>query len=357
VQAANDRVYVTISGLSDNFEKAVALLEERLADPVMDVATYLNLVTDVLKGRDNAKLSQYTVFSRLTNYAQWGPQSALTNIPSAADLKGLKPDELIKRIKSLKNFEHTILYYGPLAKTEVVEAINRLHIVADHLQPVPAPVKYVEQATDRHQVLLAHYDANQIYMSIMSKGVVFDRAIEPARIIYSMYFGGSMSGIVFQEMREARGLAYSAYADYGRPSKPEYSYYLNAFIATQNDKMKDAVDAFKSILNDMPESEITFGIAKENLLTNYRTQRVLRENILWNYLNGKRFGYSTDSRKELYEKVLTMTLADVKAFQEKYVKDLPYTYCILGDTKNLSQDHLRSFGAVRRLSLEEIFGY
>jgi len=357
VSASNDRVYVTISGLSDNFEKAVALLEERLSDPVADIATYNNLVTDVLKNRNNAKLNQYTIFSRLTNYAQWGAKSALTNIPSAFELKKLNPNELINRIKNLKNFEHTILYYGPLSKTEIVTAINNLHIVGEKLQPVPAPVKYVEQTTDRNQVLLAHYDANQIYMSIMSKGATFDKAIEPVRTMYSMYFGGNMSGIVFQEMREARGLAYSAYADFSRPSKPEYSYYLNAFIATQNDKMKDAVDAFKSILQDMPESDKTFDIAKENLLTNLRTQRILRDNILWNYLNAKRLGYDTDSRKELYEKTLTMTLADVKAFQQKYIKDLPYTYCILGDTKNLNQNHLNSFGVVKKLTLEEIFGY
>ena len=357
VSASSDRVYVTISGLSDNFEKAVTLLEERLADPVADMDTYQNLVIDVLKSRENAKLSQYTIFSRLTNYAQWGAKSALTNIPSATELKKLNPNELINRMKSLKNFEHTILYYGPLSKTEIVDAINNLHIVGEELQPVPAPVKYVEQTTDRNQVLLAHYDANQIYMSIMSKGVTFDKAIEPIRTMYSMYFGGNMSGIVFQEMREARGLAYSAYADYGRPSKPEYSYYLEAFIATQNDKMKDAADAFKSILNDMPESDKTFDIAKENLLTNLRTQRILRDNILWNYLNAKRLGYDTDSRKELYEKTLTMTLDDVKAFQQKYIKGLPYTYCILGDTKSLNQNDLRLFGTVRQLSLTEIFGY
>ena len=356
VQSGNDRVYASISGLSDNFEKALSLFEERLSDPVADVDTYKNLVTDVLKNRENAKLSQGTIFSRLTNYAQWGAKSPATNIPSSAELLNLNPEELINRIKNLKNFEHTIMYYGPLKEVEIVEAINTHHAIAQTLQPVPDPVTYIEQATDKHQVLLTHYDANQIYMSIISKGVTFDKSIEPTRTMYNTYMGG-MNGIVFQEMREARGLAYSASASYASPSKPEYAYYLNAFIATQNDKMKDAVDAFKSILNDMPESEKAFDIAKDNLLTNMRTQRILRENILWNYLNAKRLGYDTDSRKVVYEKALTMTLVDVKAFQEKYIKDVPYTYCILGDTKSLNQTDLRSFGTIKTLSLEELFGY
>jgi len=193
---------------------------------------------------------------------------------------------------------------------------------------------------------------------MISKGVLFDKNVEPIRDMYNDYFGGSMNGIVFQEMREARGLAYSAYANYAYPSKPDRSYYMSAFIATQNDKVKDAVDAFNSIINDMPESEKAFDIAKESTMTNLRTQRVLRENILWNYLNAQEFGYQTDRRMELFEKIPQMKLADVKAFQEEYIKGKPYKYCILGDTNDSDlMNVLPSFGKVAKLTLEEIFGY
>jgi len=315
------------------------------------------LVVDILKSRSNAKLNQQMIFSMLTNYAQWGPKSARTNIQSEAELKSTNPADLVKRIKNLKNYQHRILYYGPMTETQLLSAINKNHAMAAKLQPVPAPVKYTEQPTDENAVLLAHYDAKQVYMSMISKGAPFNKTIEPDRTMYNNYFGGSMNGIVFQEMREARGLAYSAYANYGRPAKPDRSYYMNAFIATQNDKVKDAVDEFKLILNDMPESEKAFGIAKESILTNIRTSRILRENILWNYIDAKEFGYQTDSRKELFAKIPQMTLADVKAFQEKYIKGKNYDYCILGDTKDLDMNLLSSFGKIKELSLEEIFGY
>ncbi|MDR1583644.1 MAG: insulinase family protein, partial [Prevotellaceae bacterium] len=45
VSASNDRVYASISGLSDNFEKALALLEERLADAVVDVQAWENMAS------------------------------------------------------------------------------------------------------------------------------------------------------------------------------------------------------------------------------------------------------------------------------------------------------------------------
>lgn len=357
VIATNERVYVYVAGLQDNFEKAMNLLEERLADAKADQNIYNNRVKDILKQRADAKLNQYTNFNRLTNYAIYGPKSSTTNLLSEAELQALNPEDLVKRIKNLKNLEHTIMYYGPLSLQQITEAVNKNHAVSETLQPIPEPVKFPELETTANKVLLAQYDAKQIYMAMMHKGGIYDKSIEVSRNMYNNYFGGGMSGIVFQEMREARGLAYSAGASYSRPGKPDRPYILNTFIATQNDKMTEAVGAFNSILNDMPESEKAFQIAKERMITNIRTQRILREDILWNYLNAKEFGETTDSRIELFEKIPTMTLNDVKAFQQKYIKDKPFTYCILGDIKDLDMDALKKIGPVTTLTQEDIFGY
>ncbi|MDR2027280.1 MAG: insulinase family protein [Prevotellaceae bacterium] len=358
VSASNDRVYASISGLSDNFEKALELLEERLADAAVDVQAWENMVSDILKSRVDDKADQGANFSRLTSYGRWGAKSAVTNIPSAEELKALNPQVLVDKIKSLKNYEHRILYYGPLSKERIVEVINQKHAVADKLLPVPEAVKFVEQETNENKVFLAHYDAKQIYLSMISKGETgYNKAIEPDRQLYNSYFGGGMNGIVFQEMREARGLAYSAGASYSSPGKPDRSYYLTTTIATQTDKLADANAAFIEILNNMPESEKAFGLAKESILSNIRTGRILREAVLWNYINAQEFGYDYDSRKDVFEKVTDMTLDNVKAFQEKYVKNRSYTYCILGDIADMDMNFLNSLGKVRKLTQEEIFGY
>ena len=357
VMATHDRVYVYVSGLSDNFDKAMALLEERLADAKADQEVYNNRVMDILKQRTDAKLNQYSNFNQLNSYAQWGPKSPTTNLVSEAELKAINPEELVGRTKNLKNLEHTIMYYGPMSEKQITDALNKNHAVGETLQPIPEPTPFVEQETAENKVLLAHYDAKQIYMAMRHKGGVFDKGIEVDRTLYNTYFGGGMNSIVFQEMREARGLAYSAWAGYERPEKPDRSYSLNTFIATQNDKMMEAINTFGDILNNMPESEKAFGIAKESIITNIRTERILRENILWNYLNAKEFGYTTDQRKENFEKIPTMTLETAKAFQQKYIKDKPLTYCILGDTKSLDIKSLEKIGKVTILSQEEIFGY
>jgi len=357
VFASDDRVYVYIRGLSDNFEKAMDLLEERLVDAQADADIYNTLAFDILKERADAKLRQYTNFARLENYARYGAFSPTTNLLSKNELQEMNPEKLVNLTKNLKNYEHRIMYYGPLSQKKIIELINNKHQVAETLIPVPESTNFIEQEITENSVLLAEYDAKQIYMAMVYKAGSFDRSLEPIRRIFNEYFGGNMSSIVFQEMREARGLAYSAWAGYERPGKPHFSYYLTSFIATQNDKMMDAIGAFMGILNEMPESQKAFDIAKESMITNIRTERILREDILWRYLDDIEFGYTKDSRKEIYDNVQNMTLDDVVAFQQQYVKERPYTYCILGDSKDLDLKSLEKIGKIKKLTKEEIFGY
>jgi predicted Zn-dependent peptidase len=357
VQATDERVYVSVSGLSDNFGRALAILEERLADARADEDAYRNLADDIIRERVNAKADQYSNSNALSNYAVWGSRSPFRNILSKDELRDMNPADLVETVRSLTGYEHTVLYYGPLTGAKVVEALNFAHVTPGALKPVPEPAAFTQQATEENTVLVAHYDAEQIYMSMFHRGGGFDKGIEVPRIMYSTYFGGGMNSIVFQEMRETRGLAYSAQAIYQRPGKPDRAYYLRTFIATQTDKLSEATNAFLSILNEMPESERAFEIAKESIITGIRTDRILRDDVLWSYLSAREFGYDTDQRREQYELIPHLTLSDVKSFQEQYVKGKPFTYCILGDTKALDMTFLNSIGKVTLLTREEIFGY
>ena len=357
VGSGSDYVSVYLRGLADNMEKALELLEELLNDPQVNEPAFVNLVADVKKRRADAKLNQQSIFSYLRNYAQWGAKSSMTNVPSSVELDQLKPEELTARIKDLSNYPHKVIYYGPLNEQEFTALINKYHKTAETFKPYPPAVQFTQQTTDQNKVLFTHYDAKQLYLSMTSKAEPYSKSMYVPVAMYNEYFGGSMSGIVFQEMREARGLAYSASAYYSQPSKPVFNYSFSTFIATQNDKMDEALTAFLSIINDMPESEKSFSLAKDQLLSNIRKQRIRRTNILFDYINAQEFGWDYDKRKDLFEQVQNWTLDDVKKFQQQYVKDRKYTYCVLGDEKDLNREIVDKYGTLQKLSLEEIFGY
>lgn len=354
----SDRTYVTLSGLNENMSQAMQLFEELLADAQVNRATYANLVDDLLKTRADDKKNQSQNFYHLLQYAMWGPQSPATHVPTSEALKQMDPQELVDRIHKLNGYQHKILYYGPEKAEQVVEMLNRYHRVPDTLEEVPAAPDFQMQLTPDNKVYFAQYDAKQIYFSAISnRGEHFDPAIQPVLDLYNEYFGGGMNTIVFQEMRESRALAYSAAAFLITPSKLKYPYVYRTFIATQNDKMLDAMKAFDQIINEMPESEKAFELSKEALITRLRTERITKDGVLWAYLQAQDLGLSTDTRKELFEQAQTLTLADVKAFQEKWVKDRSYVYIVLGDEKALDMKGLSQYGPIRKLSQEEIFGY
>ena len=117
--------------------------------------------------------------------------------------------------------------------------------------------QHPELATDRDQVLFIDYDMVQANIMMLSKDQVFDKDLLPYSQVFGDYFGGGMSSIVFQEIREARALAYSAFASYYPPAKADESNYNFGYMAVQADKLEASITAMRELLNDMPQSRKT----------------------------------------------------------------------------------------------------
>ena len=358
VSPGNERTYVVLSGLNENMPDAMQLFEKLLADAQVNQEAYINMAGDILKARADEKLNQGKNFSRLVSYAMYGPDSPTTNLLTEAELTKLNPQELVDRIHNQNSYKHRILYYGPSSSKDLLAIINQHHQVPETLKDIPAGNEYPYLETPATKVLIAPYDAKQIYMAQISNlDKKYDPAIEPVRELYNEYFGGGMNSIVFQEMRETRGLAYSAWAGMMAPSYLKYPYVLRTQIATQNDKMIDAVNTFNDIINNMPESEAAFKLAKDGLMNRMRTDRIIKGDIIWSYIDAQDLGQNVDPRIKLYNDVQNMTLKDIADFQKQWVKGRTYVYCILGDKKDLELDKLKAVGPIEELTQQQIFGY
>lgn len=295
----------------------------------------------------------------LTQYINYGKE-VNRNVLSNSEIQALTSEQLLNEIKDASKYEQMITYYGPMEMADVVAVVEKYHNIPEKLEKYPKQEDLKLQVVNEPKVVIAPYNAKQIYMiSYSNTGEVYDPAQTPIVNMYNEYFGGGMNSIVFQEMREARGLAYSANARYAAPGKKDQTYYFTTFIATQNDKMMDAVNAFDEIVNQMPQSEAAFNIAKENIIANLRTTRIKGASVINYWLNLQKRGLSEDPNKELFEKVQHFTMQDVVDFQEKVIKDRKYVIGILGSEKDLDMKALSpaKYGKVERVSLEDIFGY
>ncbi len=353
-----DNLTVSLSGLQSQMPKALKLLEELLHHAKADKASYDQFVGLVLKNRDDGKKDQRTNFSYLLNYATYGPHNSNRDVMTADELRQANPQQLLGLLANLSNLKHTVLYYGKLTPAELSKVLGATHKTAKTLADVPKGKPYERQQAATNEVLIAPYDAKNIYLLMYNnEGRDWNPDREAVVDLFNEYYGGGMNGIVFQEMREARGLAYSAAAFYVTPSKKGEKEFSQAYIITQNDKMMDAVNQFHVILNEMPASENAFRIAKDAVTKQLASQRVTKFSVISDYLMAKRRGIDYDINEKIYNALPALTLQDIVDFEKQVMANKQYRYIILGDEKELDMKALEQLGPIRRLTTEEIFGY
>jgi hypothetical protein len=129
------------------------------------------------------------------------------------------------------------------------------------------------------------------------------------------------------------------------------------YIITQNDKMMDCVREFNNIVGTIPQSEAAFALAKESLMKKLASRRTVRGGVLNSYIAAKRLGLDYDINSVVYNALPNLKLADIVKFEQQSMANKPYRYLILGDEKELDIEGLEKIAPIRRLTLEEIFGY
>ena len=358
VNVGSENTTVSLSGLSENMPQALALLEDLLQHAKADKTAYDQMVSLTMKRRNDAKKSQGTYFNYLYAYGTMGERNAYTDVMSEQQLKEADPQMFIDLLKGLSGLQHRVVYYGPMAEKEVAGLLDKTHATAKKLAAVPQNNPYLQQTATSNEVLIAPYDAKNIYMRMYhNESRNWNPEEAAVQEVFNEYYGGGMNGIVFQEMREARGLAYNAYAYYYSPSWKDRKEFFMTHIITQNDKMADCVAHFNEILNEMPASEAAFKIAKEAVTKRLASSRHTKTGIFNAYLSAERLGLDKSYNELIYKNLEKVTLQDIVNFEKANIANKPYRYIILGDEKQLDMKTLEKIGPVKRLTTEEVFGY
>lgn len=356
VRAGSDRTVVYLSGLRENLDKGLLLLEELLSDAVADQETYDKYVLKIAKDRQDIKSNKSQIlWNGLYSYGQFGEESRLRDIYTIDELKQIDPNELTDLIKELKNFKHRVFYYGKDAD-QAKMALNQYHTIQNELKAYPDKKEYAFKETGDN-VYFVDYDMVQAEMLFLSKGDTFDPNKIAASSLFNTYFGSGLSSIVFQEIRESKSLAYSAFAQYSNAQKvgdPNYTY---AYIGTQANKLDQAVDAMMDLMNNMPEAEDNFKAAKESTLKSMAADRVTKSNIFWSYESLKKQGLTQNNSEEVYNAIAQMTLEDLSAFFKDNVQGGSYDVLVVGNKNDVNVKSLSRLGEVKELDVDYLFNF
>ncbi len=348
---------VTIEGLQENFTRAVTLFESLLKNCKADEEALKSLKARISKARADAKLNKGAIMSGLVSYARFGEKNPFNFVLSNDELNSLNAEELVSTLHSLNKYSHKILYYGPLPLTTLTASLKTLHTVPATFTEADKKAAFTFTTQTANQVLFADYNMVQSEIRWIRNTSLYNADAEPVIDIFNNYFGGGMGALVFQTIRESKALAYSTFAFYAKPDKKEDPFYTLAYVGCQADKFNESIVAMNELLNDLPNVVENIKSAKVGIKKDIETERITQDAIINNYLAAQRKGLTEDIRKKTYAAVDNIGYDELKAFHTQNLSHKPYTYCVVASEKRLPEETLKKYGEVKKLKLEEIFGY
>ena len=346
---------ISISGLDEQFEESVALMMEFIRSPVSDQQTLEQMKGILLKSRVDRKSSPPAISRALYLYNRYGEESPMLEALTTQEIEATTVEELMSLPASLLDYQHTLSYTGSLPLEDLVAILRRHHTPADVLKETPDFRFRTARDIDSTQIYVVGQQTAQAQVRIEYPDGLYSEDDSVLSSIYTNYFGSGMSSVVFQELREARALAYSVSARYAQGGRINDQNLMLGVIGTQTDKTVDALVAFIDLIDNMPASTERFDESVNSLLNRYRTSKVSFRQVIGAVRGWERLGIEGDPRRRRFQELQSASMDDLLNFQRQHVKDRPKLISIVGDLSILDTEELEQFGTVQQLQVDDLF--
>lgn len=354
-QVAENSSSFRLSGLDAQFEDSLALMLELVRAPVSDEETLAQLKGIILKSREDQKQSPPAIARALYLYNRYGAESPLLEALTSEEIMRSGLEELLALPADLLGYEQTIAYTGSLPLEDVAEILRRhLRLDADLRAPPDYRFRQVREI-DETEIYVVDQQTAQAQVRIEFADGVYDEGDSVASSIYTSYFGSGMSSVVFQELREARALAYSAGARYAQGGRRNDQNIMLGVIGTQTDKTADALTAFIDLIDNMPAAEERLDEAVNSTLNRYRTSKLGFRQVIGAVRAWERLGLEGDPRRQRYAELQQLNMEDLLRFQQDHVKDRAKLISVVGDLSVIDAAELERFGRVQEVQVDDLF--
>jgi predicted Zn-dependent peptidase len=343
---------VHIEGIDANLEASVALVEQWFREPSFTEETLTGLRTNIISGRKDELEDPDMLGWLLGDYAQHGERAESLSEPSNAAITAAQAKPLRKLLTSYPDYTHTTLYFGPRAPEDVAKlvALGKSHRKTGARQPRRF------RTSEGTTIYFLHKDVAKSAISVaIPQGKQPRQRIPVARYL-GQYLGGGMSSLIFQEIREARGLAYYAYAFVSQGGTPDDDWALIGGMGTQADKTLDALTTYLQLLRGHSIDAIRLQRARESLEAEFRSSRVDPRWVAWWVDGWDRRGEREDPRPWEWTEIQKLSVEEVQAFAKIYA-DRPVTIAIVGDRTRMDLKALGKLGKVIEVQPAELVSY
>jgi zinc protease len=358
LSVSEDRLHVELTGPEQHLPAALDLIEELLREPVADARRWKALRRE-RSGLDRVQRQdpEYLV-DALVEYAMYGEQSVYLRDYGRQGARSLSPDELLAAWQRAQGHALEIRYTGQRSPEEVAEIVRRSlagslalvrepavpHVVRERVLPERDTVYFMPQ---RKQI--------QTQLVFVVDGEAVPREQLAAADAYGEYMGGSMTGLVFQEIREFRALAYIASGWFERDANPDQAGWFYGQIGCQYDKTLESIDVMMGLIRAMPAKPERMEPLRSALTRGLEAQSPGFRELQSTVEEWRRLGYDDDPRKWLIDEYAQLQFADIEAFHSAQVANRPVILLVVGDPRRVEVDALARHGEVIEVGERDVF--
>ncbi|WP_195586493.1 M16 family metallopeptidase [Parabacteroides goldsteinii] len=357
--ATDKQFFMRITGFDKHFKETVQLAGDFIRHVKADDKQIRQVINDAKVTEKAFFESSDNIANALLEKVKYGEQSRFLTKLSLSEVKKLKGKELLDAFVQVRQTECDLLYCGTLPVAQVREEIEAFLPLKEITVAVNAPYHRDAKKYDKPTVYFMDIPtASQSIVYGYAKGEVTDDAwSRHAARLFSVYFGGDMSSLMFQEIREFRSLAYRVS---GRYILPPHKLEGKAgefvtMLSTQSDKTLDALGIMNSLIHEMPEKEERISTVKQSIVNQVNNDFPSFREVPEKVAGFRRNGFDNDPSEALLSGISDMDMKDIIRFYRHNVRLKPVVYVIVGNSRRIDMKQLETYGNVIRLRKKDIY--
>lgn len=324
--------YISISGEDGNMNKIMNLVNRQLLMPYLEKKQL-----DAIKGSEFfTRLSRQkrtaVQKSALMQYALYGDKSAYLDEVPFADIWGMGLPQVQSLLSSARTYALNVFYCGTLTPEQLVAELP----LTEGMRPSNSPFIQEKKTYEKPTIFfLPNSDVQQADLYFYINGQPYDIASDVYSDAFNQYFSGGFSGIVLNEIRTKRSMAYTAYGVNQTPSLTGKNTNFIGYVGTQSDKVVDAINVYMDLLTTMPADTTRMEAIRAALKQAAQTAKPSMRGKASTFEAWKRLGYNDDPAKVNAEKIDNLTYEQIETFYKENIQGKPITIILMGDPKKI----------------------
>ena len=334
---------VSIMGDEKHLAQICQLVQKQMLFPKFDHRQFEAMQGSELSSRFRMSKMDNLQAGALREYVLYGDKSAYIDVVPFMDIYHMDELKLKVEFDEATKYAMDIYYCGQKPMNEVSTILSGNLPLKEGMLASTSPEFRDRKKYDKTQIyFLPNTNVQQATIYFYSEGVPFELNQSVLFSAFNQYFTGGFTGLVLDEIRTKRSMAYTASGYMAQGARPGRNSAFMGYIGTQSDKVADAIETFMSLVDSMPQHPDRLENIKTILLQEAQIAKPSFRGKAATYDYWQEIGYTDDPARTEVPMIKALTWEQIYSFYQQYVQGKPMTIILMGDPKKIDMKRLEA---------------